>query len=108
MAIFRSRLATKPTRYCDCRLTTTGKPLWSVSRSSCSTSSRVMLSWVITLSQSPPTRKPLPRVRKPNLHSDRGQDLNQCAWRPLGPQSTHGSTVPQQPNNEVPYKEDLL
>ncbi|MPC48679.1 hypothetical protein E2C01_042460 [Portunus trituberculatus] len=33
------------------------------------------------LSQSPPIRKPLPRVRKPNLHSDRGQDSNQCAWR---------------------------
>ncbi|MPC42748.1 hypothetical protein E2C01_036379 [Portunus trituberculatus] len=46
------------------------------------------------LFQSPPTRKPLPRVRKPNLHSDRGQDLNPCTWRPLGPQSTHGSTVP--------------
>ncbi|MPC32742.1 hypothetical protein E2C01_026069 [Portunus trituberculatus] len=46
------------------------------------------------LSQSPPARKPLARVRKPNLHSDRGQDLNLCAWRPLGPQSTHGSTVP--------------
>ncbi|MPC20142.1 hypothetical protein E2C01_013075 [Portunus trituberculatus] len=34
------------------------------------------------LSQSPPTRKPLPRVRKPNLHLDRGQDSNPCAWRP--------------------------
>ncbi|MPC43677.1 hypothetical protein E2C01_037330 [Portunus trituberculatus] len=45
------------------------------------------------LSQSPPERKPLPRVRKPNLYSDRGQDSNPCAWRPLGPQSTHGSTV---------------
>ncbi|MPC89458.1 hypothetical protein E2C01_084408 [Portunus trituberculatus] len=38
--------------------------------------------------------KPLPRVRKPNLHSDRGQDSNLCAWKPLEPQSTHGSTVP--------------
>ncbi|MPD03545.1 hypothetical protein E2C01_099186 [Portunus trituberculatus] len=46
------------------------------------------------LSQSPPARKPLARVRKPNLHSDRGQDSNPCSWRPLGPQSTHGSTVP--------------
>ncbi|MPC81658.1 hypothetical protein E2C01_076286 [Portunus trituberculatus] len=34
------------------------------------------------LSQSPPARIPLPRVRKPNLHSDRGQDSNPCAWRP--------------------------
>ncbi|MPC49753.1 hypothetical protein E2C01_043564 [Portunus trituberculatus] len=42
---------------------------------------------------SPPAKKPLPRVRKPNLHSDRGQDSNTCAWRPLGSQSTHGSTV---------------
>ncbi|MPC57259.1 hypothetical protein E2C01_051237 [Portunus trituberculatus] len=41
---------------------------------------------------SPPTRKQLPRVRRPNLHLDRGQDSN--PWRPLGPQSTHGSTVP--------------
>ncbi|MPC95048.1 hypothetical protein E2C01_090242 [Portunus trituberculatus] len=49
------------------------------------------------LSQSPPTRKPLPRVRKPNLNSDRGQDSNPCAWRPLGPQSTHGSIVPRRP-----------
>ncbi|MPC44411.1 hypothetical protein E2C01_038084 [Portunus trituberculatus] len=40
-------------------------------------------------------RKPLPRVRKPNLHSDRGQDSNLCARRPLGHQSTHGSTVPR-------------
>ncbi|MPC42012.1 hypothetical protein E2C01_035623 [Portunus trituberculatus] len=46
------------------------------------------------LSQSPPARKSLSRVRKPNLHSDRGQDSNPCAWRPLGPQSTQGSTVP--------------
>ncbi|MPC84784.1 hypothetical protein E2C01_079533 [Portunus trituberculatus] len=44
---------------------------------------------------SPPTRKPLPRVRKPNLYSNSGQDSNLCAWRPLGPQSTHGSTVPR-------------
>ncbi|MPC47677.1 hypothetical protein E2C01_041430 [Portunus trituberculatus] len=44
--------------------------------------------------------KPLPQVRKPNLHSDRGQDSNSCAWRPLGPQSTHGSTVPRQPITE--------
>ncbi|MPC83612.1 hypothetical protein E2C01_078325 [Portunus trituberculatus] len=35
-----------------------------------------------------------PRMRKPNLHSDRGQDSSPCTWRPLGPQSTHGSTVP--------------
>ncbi|MPC87339.1 hypothetical protein E2C01_082199 [Portunus trituberculatus] len=42
-------------------------------------------------------RKPLPRVRKPNLHSERGQDSNSCAWRPLGPQSAHGSTVPRRP-----------
>ncbi|MPC13592.1 hypothetical protein E2C01_006329 [Portunus trituberculatus] len=41
--------------------------------------------------------EPLSRVRKPNLHSDRGQDSNLCAWRPLRPQSTHGSTVPWQP-----------
>ncbi|MPC37243.1 hypothetical protein E2C01_030717 [Portunus trituberculatus] len=33
------------------------------------------------LSQSPPARKPMPRVRKPNLHSGRGQDANPCAWR---------------------------
>ncbi|MPC13949.1 hypothetical protein E2C01_006699 [Portunus trituberculatus] len=45
----------------------------------------------------PPARKPLPRVRKPNLHSDRGQDSNPCAWRSLGPQSAHGSTVPRRP-----------
>ncbi|MPC97473.1 hypothetical protein E2C01_092790 [Portunus trituberculatus] len=43
----------------------------------------------------PPARKPLLRVRKPNLRSDRGQDSNPCAWRTLGPQSTHGSTVPR-------------
>ncbi|MPC39624.1 hypothetical protein E2C01_033169 [Portunus trituberculatus] len=32
--------------------------------------------WVkgFLLSESPPARKPLPRVRKPNLHSDRKQD----------------------------------
>ncbi|MPC41919.1 hypothetical protein E2C01_035529 [Portunus trituberculatus] len=47
------------------------------------------------LSQSPPARKSVPRVRKPNLHLDRGQDSNPCAWRPLGPQSMHGSTVPR-------------
>ncbi|MPC49745.1 hypothetical protein E2C01_043557 [Portunus trituberculatus] len=34
------------------------------------------------LSQSPTARKPLPRVRKPNLHSDCGQDSNLCAWNP--------------------------
>ncbi|MPC76682.1 hypothetical protein E2C01_071106 [Portunus trituberculatus] len=34
-------------------------------------------------SQTPPARKPLPRVRKPNLHSDRGQDSNPYAWRPI-------------------------
>ncbi|MPC78972.1 hypothetical protein E2C01_073482 [Portunus trituberculatus] len=45
------------------------------------------------LSQSPPDRKP--RVRKPNLHSDRGQDSNPCAWKPLGSQGTHGSNAPQ-------------
>ncbi|MPC55374.1 hypothetical protein E2C01_049307 [Portunus trituberculatus] len=37
----------------------------------------------------------MPQVRKPNLHSDRGQDSNPCAWRLLRPQSTHGSTVPR-------------
>ncbi|MPC47489.1 putative dipeptidase [Portunus trituberculatus] len=47
------------------------------------------------MSFGPPARKPLPRVRKPDLHSDRGQDWNPCAWRPLGPQSTHGSTAPR-------------
>ncbi|MPC31876.1 hypothetical protein E2C01_025175 [Portunus trituberculatus] len=31
------------------------------------------------LSESPPAKKPLARVRKPNLHSDRGQDSNPCA-----------------------------
>ncbi|MPC75765.1 hypothetical protein E2C01_070159 [Portunus trituberculatus] len=50
------------------------------------------------LSQSPPAKKPLPRVRKPSLQSDRGQDSNPCAWRLLGPQSTHGSTVPRRPD----------
>ncbi|MPD01497.1 hypothetical protein E2C01_097029 [Portunus trituberculatus] len=25
-------------------------------------------------------RKPLPHMRKPNLHSDRGQDSNPCAF----------------------------
>ncbi|MPC75075.1 hypothetical protein E2C01_069459 [Portunus trituberculatus] len=39
------------------------------------------------LSQSPPARKPLPRVRKPSLHSDRGQDSNPCAWRPSDPKA---------------------
>ncbi|MPC22904.1 hypothetical protein E2C01_015933 [Portunus trituberculatus] len=39
-------------------------------------------------------RKPLSRVRKPNLHSDRGQDSSLYAWRPFGPLSIHGSTVP--------------
>ncbi|MPC34005.1 hypothetical protein E2C01_027375 [Portunus trituberculatus] len=53
-----------------------------------------------TLSEhSPPTKKPLPQERKPNLHSDRGQDSNPCAWRPLGSQSTHGSTLPRRPPN---------
>ncbi|MPD06850.1 hypothetical protein E2C01_102681 [Portunus trituberculatus] len=28
---------------------------------------------------SPPARKPLPWVRKPNVHSDHGQDSNPCA-----------------------------
>ncbi|MPC19899.1 hypothetical protein E2C01_012830 [Portunus trituberculatus] len=41
------------------------------------------------LSQSPPARKLLPQVRKPNLHSE--------PVHFLGPQSTHGSTVPQRP-----------
>ncbi|MPC72457.1 hypothetical protein E2C01_066763 [Portunus trituberculatus] len=36
-------------------------------------------------------------MRKPDLHSDRGQDSNSCAWRPLRPQSTHDSTVPWRP-----------
>ncbi|MPC64575.1 hypothetical protein E2C01_058693 [Portunus trituberculatus] len=49
------------------------------------------------LSQSPAARKPLTRVRKPILHSDRGQDSNSCAFRPLGPQSTRGSTAPRRP-----------
>ncbi|MPC88295.1 hypothetical protein E2C01_083196 [Portunus trituberculatus] len=39
------------------------------------------------LSQSPPARKPFPRVRKPNLHSYRGQDSNSCAWRPSDPKA---------------------
>ncbi|MPC11412.1 hypothetical protein E2C01_004076 [Portunus trituberculatus] len=46
------------------------------------------------LSQSPPASKSLPRVRKPNLHSDRGQDSNPCAWRPLGPQTQGLSARP--------------
>ncbi|MPC19226.1 hypothetical protein E2C01_012136 [Portunus trituberculatus] len=46
-------------------------------------------------SSSPPAGKPLPRVRMPNLHLDCGQDSNPCASRPLGLQSTHGSTVPR-------------
>ena len=49
------------------------------------------------LSESPPAREPLPRVRKPNLYSDRGQDSNPRAWRPLGPQSALGPTEPQRP-----------
>ncbi|MPC68488.1 hypothetical protein E2C01_062690 [Portunus trituberculatus] len=44
---------------------------------------------------SPSARIPLPRVRKPNGHSDRGQDSNPSAWRPLGSQSTQGSNVPR-------------
>ncbi|MPC96835.1 hypothetical protein E2C01_092114 [Portunus trituberculatus] len=32
------------------------------------------------LSQSPPARNPFLRVRKPNLHSDREQESNPCAW----------------------------
>ncbi|MPC57269.1 hypothetical protein E2C01_051247 [Portunus trituberculatus] len=51
----------------------------------------------------PPAKKPLPRVRKPNLHSDRGQHSNPCAWRPLGPQSTHGSSVSRRPH-EIEHK----
>ncbi|MPC54363.1 hypothetical protein E2C01_048274 [Portunus trituberculatus] len=43
----------------------------------------------------PKAGKPLPRVRKPNLHSDREQDSNPCGWRHLGPPSTHDSTVPR-------------
>ncbi|MPC72352.1 hypothetical protein E2C01_066655 [Portunus trituberculatus] len=38
---------------------------------------------LVGLNTRPPARKPLPRVRKSNLHSDRGQDSNPCAWRPL-------------------------
>ncbi|MPC37179.1 hypothetical protein E2C01_030653 [Portunus trituberculatus] len=54
------------------------------------------------ISSSPPARKPLPQVRKPNLHSDHGEDSNPCAWRPLGPQSTHGSTVPRRhPDKDI-------
>ncbi|MPC39896.1 hypothetical protein E2C01_033448 [Portunus trituberculatus] len=49
----------------------------------------------VQASNSPPARKPLPRVKKPNLHSDRGQDSNPCAWRPLGLQSTYDPTVPR-------------
>ncbi|MPC98301.1 hypothetical protein E2C01_093665 [Portunus trituberculatus] len=51
------------------------------------------------LSQNPPARIPLPRVRKPNLHSERGQDSNPCAWRPsdpkarMAPQYHGGSSV---------------
>ncbi|MPC56187.1 hypothetical protein E2C01_050140 [Portunus trituberculatus] len=26
-------------------------------------------------------------MRKPNLHSDRGQDSNPCAWRPSDPKA---------------------
>ncbi|MPC44187.1 hypothetical protein E2C01_037853 [Portunus trituberculatus] len=36
------------------------------------------------MNTNPPERISLPRVRKPNLHSDRGQDSNPYAWRPLG------------------------
>ncbi|MPC69223.1 hypothetical protein E2C01_063440 [Portunus trituberculatus] len=43
------------------------------------------------LSQTPSARKQLPHVRKLNLHSDRGQDSNPCAWRPLRPQNMHQS-----------------
>ncbi|MPC37516.1 hypothetical protein E2C01_030997 [Portunus trituberculatus] len=58
-----------------------------------------------TMQSRPPARTPLPSVRKPNLHSDRGQDSNPCAWRPLGPQSAHGSTVPRRPRHTVrPYR----
>ncbi|MPC74955.1 hypothetical protein E2C01_069338 [Portunus trituberculatus] len=45
---------------------------------------------------------PPPRMRKPNIHSDRGQNSNPCAWRPHGPQSTHGSTVPRRPHDGEP------
>ncbi|MPC47002.1 hypothetical protein E2C01_040736 [Portunus trituberculatus] len=55
-------------------------------------------------SQSPTARKPLRQVRKPNRHSDSGQDSSPCAWRPLGPQSTHGSTVPRR----LLFKSDFL
>ncbi|MPC48834.1 hypothetical protein E2C01_042619 [Portunus trituberculatus] len=48
------------------------------------------------VSQSSPARKLLPHLRKPNLHSDSGQNSNP---RPLGPQSTHSSTVPRRPKN---------
>ncbi|MPC54734.1 hypothetical protein E2C01_048659 [Portunus trituberculatus] len=44
-------------------------------------------------------RKPLPRVRKPNLHSDRGQDSSPCAWRPLGPQSTSPQVIQEDIEN---------
>ncbi|MPC39097.1 hypothetical protein E2C01_032617 [Portunus trituberculatus] len=57
----------------------------------------------------PPISKPLPRVRKPNLNSDRGQDSNQCAWRPRGSQSTHGSTVPfPEFTAQVAYPQNML
>ncbi|MPC67056.1 hypothetical protein E2C01_061220 [Portunus trituberculatus] len=36
----------------------------------------------------PPARKPLPRVRKPNLQPDRGQDSNPCTWRPSDPNAS--------------------
>ncbi|MPC93793.1 hypothetical protein E2C01_088934 [Portunus trituberculatus] len=42
---------------------------------------------VFHAAHSPPARKPLPQVRKPNLHSDHGQDSNPCAWRPSDPKA---------------------
>ncbi|MPC95407.1 hypothetical protein E2C01_090617 [Portunus trituberculatus] len=50
----------------------------------------------------PPARKSLPRVRKPNLHSDRGQDLNPCAWRTLGPHCTMAAP------NFTPLRPELI
>ncbi|MPC09386.1 hypothetical protein E2C01_001997 [Portunus trituberculatus] len=49
----------------------------------------------------------LPRVRKPYLHSDRDQDLNSSAWRPLGSKREHGSTVPRRPSLSYLYVEEL-
>ncbi|MPC08668.1 hypothetical protein E2C01_001261 [Portunus trituberculatus] len=49
------------------------------------------------LPQGPPARKPLPRVRKPNLHLDRGQDRTRALGDPSEPKARmvplhHGSS----------------